>query len=214
MFKILTSFILAAILIGCTTSGPKKTLENAAKAMETNNPGEFLANFDMKAYAANYLSMRTSGDKVLDMINDLGNALGVGSLDGLLNSIMDVEADIRNDFTMGVSTGELMAQCRTAETPNCPWVPQSLRSANITEIGQDAAIAKVTTPAQLTSWLSLRKNGDKWVIVAIAPLENQARKYAQQPLNTAPEKAPAKSGATPPKPETPQKSPVPKTVHI
>ncbi len=81
-------------------------------------------------------------------------------------------------MNQGVATGQMMAQCRTSITPDCPWVPQSLKAAKIIEVGPDAAIASVTTPANITSWLSLRKEGNAWKIVGRAPLENLARRYA------------------------------------
>ena len=77
-------------------------------------------------------------------------------------SIVDVEARLQGHFNRGVSTGELMAQCREAQTPDCPWVPESLADAKVTEIGPNAAVAQVTTPARMTSWLALRKVGEKW----------------------------------------------------
>lgn len=214
MLRFFTPFLLAAILLACSTDGPRKVLDNAAKAMENNNPGEFLTNIDLKAYTANYLTMRTTGGPVLDMLNDLGNAIGLGSIDNLINNFVDVEADLREDFTMGVSTGELMAHCRSAETPNCPWVPQSLRNAAVTEISQDAAIAKVTTPAQLTSWLALHKSNGKWLIVAVAPLESQARKFSMQQAAPIPQKAPSQPGSPAPKTGSPKKQTVPEAVHI
>ena len=84
-------------------------------------------------------------------------------------------------MNQGVATGQMMAQCRRSITPDCPWVPQSLKAAKIIEVGPDAAIASVTTPANITSWLSLRKEGNAWKIVGRAPLENLARRYASPP---------------------------------
>ncbi|MDE7370156.1 MAG: hypothetical protein K2N07_00120, partial [Desulfovibrio sp.] len=50
--------------------------------------------------------------------------------------------------------------------------------ATVVELGEDAAIAKVTTPARLTSWLALRKVGGRWLVVGRAAMEQTARQYA------------------------------------
>lgn len=180
MLKEFILFCGIAFLAACNQGGPQKALDETAKAMENNNPQAFLSNFDLKAYTANRITAMTENDKALNMLNSFGNALGLGSIDSLINSFLDIEADIREDFTLGISTGELMAECRSGDTPNCPWTPEALRSAQIIEVGQDGAIAKVTTKAQLTSWLAMRKIGDNWFIVGLAPLESQARVFASQ----------------------------------
>ena len=74
-----------------------------------------------------------------------------------------------------------------------PLVLQSLKAAKIIEVGPDAAIASVTTPANITSWLSPRKEGNAWKIVGRAPLENLARRYAsprEQPADQPGQKEP------------------------
>ncbi|HZF61713.1 MAG TPA: hypothetical protein VEZ52_08845, partial [Desulfovibrio sp.] len=78
--------------------------------------------------------------------------------------------------------------------------------AKITELGADAAVAQVTTPARMTSWLALRKVGEKWLVVGQAVMESTAREYALQKAPAAPEK-PAPVAPTPK--EAPEKAPVP-----
>ena len=87
-----------------------------------------------------------------------------------------------------------MAHCRKAERPDCPWVPESLRNAKVVELGPDAAVASVTTPAGMTSWLALRKQGETWRVVGRAVMENMARAFAQAGSQTkAAPAAPAKA---------------------
>lgn len=199
--RFLISLCILAI-ISCTPSGPQKSLDETAKAMEENNPSDFLANFDLKAYTTNHLVNLAENDKALSILNSLGSALGLGSIDNLINSFVDVEAEIREDFEMGVSTGELMATCKTATTPDCPWVPSSLRNASVIDLGADAAIAKITTPANLSCWLALHKIGGKWLIVGLAPLESQARSFAQKvPAQTPAKTVPAPKQKVPVSPD-------------
>lgn len=212
MFKRIIYVLPLFFLLSCTTNGPQKTLDETAKAMENNNPQAFLANIDLQLFASNYLATMTENDQMLNILNSLGNTFGLGGIQDIISSIVDVQADMKKNFTMGISTGELMAKCKVSETPDCPWVPASLREAQIIEIDKSAAIAKVTTPMKITSWLALRKIGEKWVIVGMAPLENQARSYAL--------KAPAPTQQTSPQPGEPgkkapaQQKPGKEPVHI
>lgn len=153
-------------------------LDKIARALEDKNPAQFLTEINMQAYASNYLKELTNSDLALNSLNELGNFLGLGTLDNLIDSVIDVQARIRKEFEMGVASGELMAQCKTASTPDCPWYPASLRNAQIVELGSGAAIAKITTPAQITSWLSLCKYGENWQIVGRAVLEKTAADLA------------------------------------
>lgn len=182
---------IAAVLVACTATGPQKALDELAQAMDKNNSQAFLAGIDMDAYAANYVRNMTNNDEALSSINAIGQMFGLGNLDDLIGSVVDMGKRLSDQFNRDIATGELMAKCRQAETPNCPWVPQSLRNARIVEIGQDAAIAQVTTPARLTSWLALRKIGGKWLVVGQAALEATAREYA-----TAGQQAPGTKGAS------------------
>lgn len=188
MFTRIGKFLCALIavgLLGCTESGPKAALDNLAQALENKNPSMFLSKINMQAYAGNYIKEITSSDLALNSLNELGNFLGLGTVDNLIDSVVDVQARIRNEFEAGVASGELVAQCRTATSPDCPWFPQSLRNAQIVELGPNAAVAKVTTPAQITSWLALCKYGDNWQIVGRAVLEKNAKDLAMAAASTA-----------------------------
>lgn len=179
---ILAFFLLSA----CMATGPQKTLDELATALDKNNPAAFLALIDMPAFANNHIRNMTTNDDALSSLNALGQMFGLGNLDDLIGNVVDMQKRLSDQFTRGVSSGELLADCRQATTPTCPWVPQSLRDATIIELGPDAAIAKVTTPARLTSWLALRKISDKWLVVGQAVLEATARTYAtatNKPLN-------------------------------
>ena len=175
----LLALMAALLLVACTPeSGPQKALDSLARALDENNSAAFLSGLDMTAYSQNHIRNMAANDPALRALDSLGRLFNVGGVDGLLSSVLDTRAQMEADFTRGVSSGELMARCRGAETPDCPWVPQSLRDATIVELGDGAAIAKITTPARLTSWLALRKVGERWLVVGRAVLEETARRYA------------------------------------
>lgn len=179
------------LLLACGRSGPAQLLENLAQSMENNNPQAFLSQIDMSVYSANQLKAMTSGDDALGILNSVGRMLGLGNIDSLIGNMVDIRSRIEDHFMRGVASGELMAQCRVATTPDCPWVPKSLRDAQVVEIGPDAAIAKVTTPARLTSWLAMRRINGQWLLVGQAVLEAQARKLATSVPSSAKPQAPA-----------------------
>lgn len=179
MKKFLLPCLLAAMLIGCNSaSGPQKTLNDAAKALETHDAQTFLAQIDMGAYADNYIRSMAGSDQAISSLNALGQLFGLGNLDQVIGNIVDIKARLTDHFTKGVASGEMMAQCRTSTTADCPWVAGSLKNAQITELSPDAAIAKVTTPQNLVSWLALRKTGDIWLITGQAVMEDRARNMA------------------------------------
>ena len=157
--------LLCGLLASCLSSGPEKPLGAMADAMEKNDSAAFLAQMDMPLFAANEARNMTSENEALNMLDSLGQDLGLGGMDQLLGSALNMEDKLRKSLTRGVSTGELMAHCRKAERPDCPWVPESLRNARVVELGPDAAVASVTTPAGMTSWLALRKQGENWRVV-------------------------------------------------
>lgn len=190
------NFALCAIallfcLSACVSSGPQAALDKMAKAMNDNNVSQFMAGIDLSAYTENYLKNLTSSDMTLSSLNELGNMLGIGGIDQLIGNLVDAKARIMNEFERGVASGELMAQCATSITPDCPWYPESLRNAHIVELGTNAAIARITTPARITSWLALQRRGEEWQIVGRAVLEKEAREMAEK---AAPGQAPAGSG--------------------
>ena len=153
MHKHCRSLLLASLalscglLASCLSSGPEKPLGAMADAMEKNDSATFLAQIDMPRFAANEARNMTNENEALNMLDSLGQDLGLGGMDQLLGSALNMEDKLRKSLTRGVSTGELMAHCRKAERPDCPWVPESLRNAKVVELGPDAAVASVTTPA-------------------------------------------------------------------
>ena len=80
-----------------------------------------------------------------------------------------------------------------APVPKAPWQgvykadewgarpPQPAAPGQDGGMSEDCLYLSVTTPANITSWLSLRKEGNAWKIVGRAPLENLARRYASPP---------------------------------
>lgn len=172
---VVSSLLLAACL---SASGPEKALDGLARALDSNDSAAFLAGVDMAAFTENHLRNMAADDPALGSLDALGNFLGLGGVDRFLGNLLDMRGRLETEFRRGVSSGELMARCRTAETPDCPWVPQALREAKIVELGPEAAIARVTTPARLTSWLALRKVGERWLVVGQAVMEEAARACA------------------------------------
>lgn len=199
MHKHCRSLLLASLalscglLASCLSSGPEKPLGAMADAMEKNDSATFLAQIDMPRFAANEARNMTNENEALNMLDSLGQDLGLGGMDQLLGSALNMEDKLRKSLTRGVSTGELMAHCRKAERPDCPWVPESLRNAKVVELGPEAAVASVTTPAGMTSWLALRKQGENWHVVGRAVMENMARAFAQAGQAKAAPAAPAKT---------------------
>ena len=167
----LCAIALLVLIAGCQPDrGPQQTLlDSAADALENKDPQKFMACLDIQAYSVNQLKNLTKNDEVLNSLDKLGNTLGLGGLNNIIGSIVDITGTVEQEMNQGVATGQMMAQCRTSITPDC------------IEVGPDAAIASVTTPANITSWLSLRKEGNAWKIVGRAPLENLARRYASPP---------------------------------
>lgn len=182
-FKNLIWCLVALMLLGCNASGPKKALDEMAKSLEDKNPQAFLAHFDMKTYANNELKNLTGSDETLSILNSLGETWGLGSLDGMLDNFIDMGRLVEQRYKRGVASGSLSVQCAKADTPDCPWVAASLRKAKIITIGKTGAIAEITTPVGITSWLAMREQSGKWVIVANTPLESIARKLAGEQKN-------------------------------
>lgn len=178
-FRACLAGVPALLLAACLSAGgPEKALDTLAEALDTNDSAAFLSGVDMAAFTENHIRNMTADAPALGSLDALGNLLGLGSVDRLLDDLLDMRGRLETEFRRGVSSGELMARCRTAETPDCPWVPRSLREAKIVELGADAAVARVTTPARLTSWLALRKVGARWLVVGQAVMEETARDYA------------------------------------
>ncbi|WP_241159603.1 hypothetical protein [Desulfovibrio sp. ZJ200] len=176
---LLAAALLVALLAACFASGPQKTLNKLAEALNKNDSAAFLSQLDVKMFAANQIKNLTREDQALSSLDSLGRMLGLGGMDDLLGSVMDMERRLQKQYVRGVSSGELMARCREAQSPDCPWTPEALQNAEITQLSDTAAVAKVTTPARMTSWLALQKRGDNWLVVGQAVLESTARDYAQ-----------------------------------
>ena len=198
IFRLACAVLLALVALGCNgASGPQKALNSLAKALDDNDSAAFLSGLDMTAYAENHIRNLAANDPALRALGSLGRLFRLGNVDQLLSGALDMKAQMEADFTRGVSTGELMARCRTDETPECPWVPEALRDAKIVELNAEAAIAKITTPARLTSWIALRKLGEHWLVVCRAALEQTAREYALAAGAQTQDKAPARAEPAP-----------------
>lgn len=188
---------LALALAACR-DGAEKALEQTAKALEEHDSAAFLAQVDMTAMAANELSNLEESNGIIQGLDVLGNILGLGSRVGdVLRESVDMENRLTRSFRRTVGSGELVNQCRRAQTPDCPWVPESLRAAQVKKLDEQAAIARVTTPAGLTSWIALRRQGEAWRVVGKAVLEETAAAYAR-----GEEKPQAKGGPIDARPST------------
>ena len=185
---------LALALSACEGAGPKSALDAASKALQAKDSQAFLALVDMKSYAAHEMVNLKQDHKLLNRLDSIGGMLGLGSeLNELLDQIMDLENRTVKTLNRTVSSGELANMCTKAQTPDCPWVPESLAKAEVKSLSETEAVARVTTPANMTSWIALRKADKDWKIVGKAVLEEDAARFARdsQPLPQA------KAGAKP-----------------
>ncbi|MBQ7584895.1 MAG: hypothetical protein IJU40_01430 [Desulfovibrionaceae bacterium] len=171
---------LGLFLIGCEGSSSAKDAMNAcATALDQNDAQAFVNSFDLKACASNQIKSMTQANDALNTLDLLGRNLGIGGMEDLLGNVFDMENSLRQNFVKKSSTGELANECARQNTTGCPWVPQSLRQAQIKEAGL-IAVARVKTPANLTTWIALAKKDKKWLIVGWAPLEDEAKNFAQE----------------------------------
>ncbi len=187
---------LCLALTGCLSSGPEKPLEEMAQALDARDADAFLAQMDMKRFAKAEVEGMTQGNSALEAIDNVGKFLGLGGVGDFLGTVLNTQDAATKSFSRGVSTGELINQCTRSQKPNCPWVPESLRTATIKELSDVAAVAQITTPAGMTSWLALAKEGDVWKVVGQAVLEKEATQAAKGIVT---QQNPSKSSATPPK---------------
>ncbi|MEG2172126.1 MAG: hypothetical protein RRY29_02560 [Desulfovibrionaceae bacterium] len=186
----LTMFLLA----GCLATGPEKTLDTLASALTQKDSTLFLAQFDMPRFTAAQVQNITQENPALRTLDSVSKLFGLGAMGDVLGSLVDTQGNITAEFTRGVSTGELALACGESPSPLCPWVPSALRAAKVKELNPKAAVARITTPTNIATWLSLSKVNDTWLIVGQAILEEQAVHYA---LNTP--KSQPQSPATPEK---------------
>jgi hypothetical protein len=186
------------LLAGCIGSGPGKALHEVASSLERKDSAAFLAKVDAGRYAAAYLDNLTQGNPALRALDSAaGKLFGMGVAD-LLNSLALVEEQLVGDFRTRVATGELVNECSRAASTGCPWAPASLRGAKIKELGPDAAVAHVTVPGNIATWIAMARTGGEWKIVGLSPREEFAVRYAQNP--PAP---PAQRPSAPASPEKP-----------
>ncbi len=194
--------VLVMLLGGCLGSddgsigahapdAPDALLSTLAKALNNKDATLFLSQFDVSSYASAATNRLMQDVAPLGMLDSMGKSLGLGSIEGLVGLVTGSEDEVKAYFQRQVSTGELVQQCSRVRTPDCPWVPQSLTDAVIKELSPTAAVAGVTTPTNIRSWLALAKVGDVWKVVGAAALEQDAARYAR-----AAHKSPATSSAS------------------
>lgn len=170
---------LALPLAGCESKGAKATCDRLAQALEKKDGSLFLAQIDMDAYAYHELANLRKDNDLLKLADKFSNLLGIDNeLNDLLLSATQLKEETTKTFSRTVANGEMMAICSRSTTADCPWEPTGLKNAKIKELGEDAAIATITTKPNITSWIALRKKGENWVVVGKAPEENTATLFA------------------------------------
>jgi hypothetical protein len=195
------SAVCGVLLAGCIGSGPGKALHEVASSLERKDSAAFLARMDAGRYAAAFLDNLTQSNPALKALDSAaGKLLGVGVAD-MVKSLTSMEEQIVGDFKRRVSTGELVNECSQAASSGCPWVPASLRGAKIKELGPEAAVAHVTVPGNIATWIAMAKTGGEWKIVGLSQREEFAARYAQNP--SAAPAPPAQRPAAPTGPEKP-----------
>jgi hypothetical protein len=193
--------VCGLLLAGCIGSGPGKALHDVASSLERKDSTAFLAKMDAGRYAAAFLDNLTQGNPALKALDSAaGKLLGMGVAD-MVNSLAPMEEQLVGDFKRRVATGELVNECSRASSTGCPWVPASLRGAKIKELGPEAAVAHVTVPGNIATWIAMAKIGGEWKIVGLSPQEEFATRYAKSPpVSPAP---PAQRPAAPAGPGKP-----------
>ena len=73
-----TLALSCGLLASCLSSGPEKPLGAMADAMEKNDSATFLAQMDMPLFAANEARNMTNENEALNMLDSLGQDLGLG----------------------------------------------------------------------------------------------------------------------------------------
>ena len=179
--KAFLSAVCMLLLTGCIGSDPAKTLHEVASILERKDSAAFLAKLDTRRYAAAYMDNLTQSNSALKALDSAANKLlGMGVAD-MVDSLAPMEEQLVGDFKKRVATGELVNECSQAASTGCPWVPASLRGARIKELGPDAAVAHVTVPGNIATWIAMTKTGEEWKIVGLSPREEFAARYAQKP---------------------------------
>ncbi len=183
MKKYILTAVCLIFMSGCLPNAMEKPLVEMAQALENRNAAQFLAQIDMPLFAEAEMENTKNANPALQTLDNMGKMLGLNNIQNFFGSSRHIEQSATERFTRGVSTGELILFCQKATTPNCPWVAQSLLDAKVKKLSDTSAVAMVTTPAGITSWLALAKIHDSWKIVGKAPLESEAAYHAEAAIN-------------------------------
>ncbi len=186
MKKITMTLGIFFALTGCVSADPQATLDKMAVALDKREGNTFLQYMDMQRFAAAQVQSMTENNTPLHALDSVGKFLGLGGVGDFLGTVLDVQKDSTEHFMRGVSTGELINTCTRAQEPNCPWVPDSLRAAKVKELSPTSAVAQITTPAGMTSWLVLAKEQEMWKVVGQAVLESEAVALTTQKTQPSP----------------------------
>ncbi len=171
--------LVSIFLVACTGSDAEVPLNKMADALADKNPTLFLEQMDMSRYATAQVHNQTNASEPLKALDAVGKMLGIGGLSDLIGAVSDMERKENEYFTHGISTGELELMCKESKKTNCPWVATSLRNAELVEISDVAAVARITTPTNISTWLSLAKINNVWKVVGSSELQSVAKSYAE-----------------------------------
>ncbi len=177
-------------LAGCQKTGPAKTLDDTAKALQDKDSKRFLAQLDMNAFTYHELVNLRKDNSLLDLAGNLGSMFGLDNqLEEMLLTATNLKGQYITTFTRTVDSGEMMAMCARAATADCPWDPAGLEKAEIVTLDENAAIARITTSANITSWIALQKSGENWRIVGKAASRETAELFAKDASRMPQQKA-------------------------
>ncbi|MDO4839116.1 MAG: hypothetical protein Q3990_00370 [Desulfovibrionaceae bacterium] len=181
---------LAMPLAGCESSGPKGACDRAASALEKKDSALFMSQFDMDAYAYHEFVNLSKDNGLMKLTDQIGSIFGINDqLNSIIMNATNLKGQTEETFKRSVANGEMAAICSRSTSADCPWDVTGLKNAKIKELNEEAAIATVTTKANVTSWVALRKKGETWVIVGKAASEEKAAMFAtdQKGMPKAPE---------------------------
>ncbi len=178
-------------LAGCRKTGPEKTLDDTAKALRDKDSKSFLAQIDINAFTYHELVNLRKDNSLLDLAGNLGSMFGLNNeLEEMIMTATNLKEQYVSTFTRTVDSGEMMAMCARAATADCPWDPAGLTKAEVVKLDDGTAVARVTTSANITSWLALRREGEAWLIVGKAATRETAERFARDQSRLPRQEAP------------------------
>lgn len=160
---------LAVFATGCG-SGPQTTLDKVADALETKDGEAFSQVVDIaRCFEIGYKMEKTAFRNTMSQI--LKGITGSSSQTARMADLVlpDVQRQKGAEmFKELVNTGQILMLCQQSKKPDCPWVPDSLRKAEVKEVADNIAVAAVDTPNGLRQWVGLREVEGEWIVKVVA----------------------------------------------